>query len=286
MNGLGRSYSWCERRARQAAKNFYPAFRLLPAAQRRSMCALYAFLRLADDLADSEETLERRRLALQQLRHDLRQAFQGAVPHVLFPALVDTVRRWQIPTQLLEEALDGVEQDLTKCCYATFAELSHYCYLVAGTVGLCCMHIWDYHEESGREAALAAGRALQLTNILRDIAEDTRRGRIYLPSEEMARFGVSADDLRHERYDERFQALMQFQVQRVYEQYQAAAPLTQWLPPPGRAVFQVLTGTYRALLDEIVRCRYDVFAWRVRLPRWFKVWLAVRAVPVRWGLWS
>ncbi|MFQ3592708.1 MAG: squalene/phytoene synthase family protein [Gemmataceae bacterium] len=286
MNELGKSYSWCERVARRAAKNFYPAFRLLPLTQRRSMCALYTFLRVADDLADSAEPLEQRQASLQQLRTDLIRALQGQSPHLLFPALCDTLTRYRIPPRLLEEALDGVEQDLSKCCYATYAELSHYCYLVAGTVGLCCLHIWGYHGEAGREAAEAAGRALQLTNILRDVGEDARRGRIYLPADEMARFGVTAESIRREDCDERFRSLMRFQAQRAYEQYHAAHALIRWLPAPGRAVFQVLTETYRALLDEIVRRNYDVFRSRVRLPRWFKMWLAVRALPVRFSLWA
>ena len=286
MIGLGQSYSWCERVARRAAKNFYPAFRLLPGPQRRAMCALYAFLRIADDLADSEEPVEQRRVALQQLRGDLHRSLQGAVPHILFPAVCDTLARCRIPPRLLEEALDGVEQDLTKCCYANYEELSRYCYLVAGTVGLCCIRIWNYHGETGREAAEAAGRALQLTNILRDVGEDARQGRIYLPADEMARFGVNTEDIREERRTDSFRALMRFQAERAYTQYEAALPLMPLLPAPGRAVFQVLTGTYRALLDEIVRRDYDVFSSRVRLPRWFKVWLAVRALPVRLGLWS
>jgi phytoene synthase len=286
MISLGHSYSWCERLTRRAAKNFYPAFRLLPGPQRRSMCALYAFLRVADDLADSDDPVEARREALQSWRASLQAALAGEMRHPLYPALCDTLSRHAIPPGLLEEALEGVEQDLFKCCYVNYEELSRYCYLVAGTVGLCCIRIWGYHEEAGHPAAEAAGRALQLTNILRDLAEDAARGRVYLPAEELAQFGVTPASLRNGQRDDRFRALMQYQAQRAYANYEAAAALRPLLPPPGRAVFQTMTGTYRALLDEIVRRDYDVFHSRVRLPRWYKLWLAASALPVRFGLWS
>jgi phytoene synthase len=250
------------------------------------MCALYAFLRVADDLADSDEPVEARREALRTWRASLHAAQQGDYRHPVYPALCDTLTRCRIPVSLLEEALEGVEQDLVKCCYAHYDELSRYCYLVAGTVGLCCIRIWGYHGEAGRTAAEAAGRALQLTNILRDIAEDASRGRIYLPADELAQFGVTPAALRAGQRDGNFRALMHFQTQRAYSNYEEAAALSPLLPPPGRAVFRVMTGTYRALLDEIVRRDYDVFHSRVRLPRWYKLWLAASALPVRFGLWS
>ncbi|MGL4554730.1 MAG: phytoene/squalene synthase family protein [Gemmataceae bacterium] len=282
MSDTDRSYGWCERVARRAAKNFYPAFRLLPPDQRRGMCALYAFLRVADDLADSDEPADDKRRALAELRDGL----HGDGRHPLLPALHDAMRRHRLPARLLDEALDGVEQDLTVCRYETFADLSRYCYLVAGTVGLSCVRIWGHDGERGREAAVAAGRALQLTNILRDVGEDIDRGRVYLPAEDLARFGLTAEDLRGRVYDERFRALMRFNAERAHRCYEEASGLAPLLPAPGRAVFLVLTGTYRALLDEIARRSYDVFTSRVRLPRWYKLWLAARALPVRYGLWA
>lgn len=324
------SYRWCEQIARRAAKNFYPAFRLLPLVQRRSMCALYAFLRVADDLADSDDPpgIKRRDLAeLRRALHEQREGHSagrskdGAPQHPvanasgsdsvlagfpLFPALYDTMHRHGVPVQLLDEALDGVEQDLTVCRYETYADLSRYCYLVAGTVGLCCVRIWSAGMPAPRTnattrkpsadwslatlsptpLATAAGQALQLTNILRDVAEDIERERVYLPAEDLQRFGVTVESLRRRQCDERFRALMRFEAQRAYECYNEAAALAPYLPPPGRAVFLVLTGTYRALLDEIARRNYDVFTSRVRLPRWYKLWLAARALPVRYGLWD
>jgi phytoene synthase len=281
---LARSWTHCQRLAARTAGNFYHAFRILPAQQRRAMCALYAFMRIADDISDDGGTTHERRTALEAWRDALHASLRGEYRHPIFPALHHTIDHHSIPIRHFEEVLDGVCMDLEISSYATFADLYGYCYRVASAVGLACIHIWGFSGPAARPAAEAAGIALQLTNILRDVGEDAQRGRIYLPLEDLARFGISTEDLRRGGCDDRFRALMRFQADRAYGYYDDALPLLTSLSRPGRAVFLVILRTYRALLDAIVERDFDVFTGRIRLARWYKLWLAARALPVRWGL--
>jgi phytoene synthase len=248
------------------------------------MCALYAFLRIADDLSDDGGSVKDRRAALDDWRESLYAALKGDYRHPIYPALHHAVEQHGIPARYLEDVLDGVCMDLDISSYGTFDDLYGYCYRVASAVGLACIHVWGFHSQDALPAAESAGIALQLTNILRDVAEDVERGRVYLPQEDLRAFGISVEDLRHGVYDDRFRELMHFQSERARGYYEKALPLTSALSPPGRAVFLVILRTYRALLDAIAASDFDVFGTRVRLPRWHKLWLAARALPVRWGL--
>jgi phytoene synthase len=279
-----RSFAYCERLARRAAANFYHAFRLLPADQRRAMCALYAFMRVADDLADNPGSTEAKRAALDDWRRQLGDALDGVHHHPLHAALHRTVERYGLARAHLEAVLDGVCMDLDTDRYATFADLYRYCYRVASAVGLSCVRVWGAAGAAAEPYAEAAGIAFQLTNILRDLAEDAGRDRVYLPQEDLRRFGYTEDDLRAGRRDDRLRALMRFEADRAYSYYDAAGPLPALLPPAGRAVFLVMLRTYRGLLDAIVRRDFDVFSGRVRLSRVHKLWLAARCLPVRWGM--
>lgn len=280
---LAASYAYCERLARRQAANFYPAFRILPAPQRRAMCALYAFLRVSDDLADGPGTLAEKQARLSTWRSDFVGALAGDYRHPLHAAFHHAVRRHGIPRSCVSAVLDGVEMDLYQNSYATFAELYRYCYRVASAVGLACIHIWGFADAKAEDYAESAGIAFQLTNILRDLGEDAGRGRVYLPQEDLVKFGYRLEQLYRGERDERFRALMRFQVERARHYYDAARPLSAFLPPPGRAVFQVLIGTYRGLLDAIEARDYDVFSSRVRLSSWRKLRLVVQAVPTRLG---
>jgi phytoene synthase len=150
-------------------------------------------------------------------------------------------------------------------------------------VGLACIHIWGFAEEKAKTHATTAGLAFQLTNILRDLREDAARGRVYLPREDLARFGYDEQMLKGGQRGERFRALMRFQVERARSLYEQAWPLARLLPPPGRAVFLVMARTYRALLDKIEHLDYDVFSSRVTIGCWRKVLFALQVLPVRWG---
>lgn len=280
---VARSFAYCERLSRRAAGNFYPAFRLLPPEQRRAMCALYAFMRVADDLTDGAGPPAAKRAALDSWRRHLDDALRGTYHHPLHAAFHCTVVRYEIPRRYLDDVLDGIGMDLDTEHYATFADLYPYCYRVASAVGLCCIHIWGFRGKEALPYAEAAGVAFQLTNILRDLGEDAARGRCYLPQEDLLRFGYPEDDLRSGRRDDRFRSLMRFEVSRARAYYDASSGLAPRLFPPGRAVFLMMSRTYRGLLDAIERRDYDVFSGRVRLGRFHKLWLAARALPARWG---
>jgi phytoene synthase len=281
---LRRSFAFCERLTRREAGNFYFAFRLLPGGQRRALCALYAFMRVADDLADLPGDAKRKRRRLAGWRRQLYDALAGRDHHPLFPALRDTIERHRVPPAYLEAVVDGVEMDLDTDRYSTFRDLYSYCYRVASAVGLACIHVWGFDDERAPVHAEAAGIAFQMTNILRDLREDAGRGRVYLPREDLDRFGYAEDDLRRGVRDERFRALMRFQVERVRSYYREGERLAPLLPSAGRAVFLVMLRTYRGLLDAIERRDYDVFRERVRLGKLHKLWLACRSVPVRLGI--
>jgi phytoene synthase len=283
-SALRQSYAYCERLARREAANFYHAFRLLPRDQRQAMCALYSFMRVTDDLTDGPGPVGEKCRELNAWRRHLDDALAGHYSHPLHAAFHHTVELYRIPRAYLDAVLDGVAMDLDTDRYETFAELYRYCYRVASAVGLACLHIWGYSGEGAERHAEAAGIAFQLTNILRDLGEDAGRGRVYLPREDLSRFGFGEQDLLCGLRDERYQSLMQFEAERAYSYYEAAAALVPLLPPAGRSVFLVMQRTYRGLLDAIVRHDFDVFGRRIRLSRLHKLWLAARVLPVRFGL--
>ncbi len=279
-----RSYRYCEQIARTKAANFYPAFRLLPGVQYRGMCALYAFLRIADDLSDEAGAVESKRQSLNVYRQQLDLALRGEYHHPLYPAFADTVHTHGIPPAYLHAAIDGVAMDLDVSGYDTFDDLYLYCYRVASVVGLSCIHIWGAYGAEAKQFAESAGIAFQLTNILRDLAEDAGRGRIYLPREDLARFGYTEEAMKRGERGPAFEALMRYEAGRARAYYDAAWPLVRLLDPPGRAVFLVMLRTYRGLLERIIAGGFDVFSHRVRVSRWFKLWQVLRALPVRWGM--
>jgi phytoene synthase len=280
---LADSYRYCEQVARKEAGNFYHAFRVLPRGQRLAMCALYAFLRLTDDIGDSSDPESEKRNRLTEWRNQFERALTGEYTHQLHLAFRDAIDTYQIPIRYLHDVIDGVEMDLNIKFYARFADLHRYCYRVASAVGLACIHIWGFTDEQAIEYAEKAGIAFQLTNILRDLGEDAARGRVYLPVEDLDRFGYSVEKLARGERDEHFRPLMRFQVDRARSYYEQSQPLALLLPSPGRAIFQVMTRTYRGLLDAIENRDYDVFSRRVSLSQWRKLGLVVQALPVRLG---
>ena len=285
-NTLADSYAYCERLTRREAGNFYPAFRLLPRPQRLAMCALYAFMRVADDLSDAPGPVADKRGPLADWREQLDRALAGRPTHRLHPALAHAVRAYGVPPTYLHDVLDGVGMDLDTARYETFEDLYKYCYRVASAVGLACIHVWGFDGEGAKAHAEAAGVAFQLTNILRDLAEDAARDRVYLPREDLARFGYDEERLRRGERDESFRALMCFEADRARAYYEASRPLEGLLRRPGRAVFRLMARTYRGLLEEIEARDYDVFGGRVRLGRWRKLWFALQALPLCWaGAW-
>ncbi|HUY92435.1 MAG TPA: phytoene/squalene synthase family protein [Pirellulales bacterium] len=278
---LHSSYAYCGQLTRRTAGNFYYSFLVLPREKRQAMSALYAFSRVTDDLGDNDQPVEMRRAALVAWRRALQRALDGAAEGRVLPALVDTLRRYGFSPAYLHDLIDGVETDLQQTDYQTFDELRGYCHKVASAVGLCCIHIWGFTNDAAFEPARKCGLAFQLTNILRDLEEDAAEGRVYLPQEDLERFGYSVQDLRQGLRNDRFQALMRFEIARAERFYQEAADLQRWLEPDGKTVFGAMTGIYRGLLNEIKRLDGDVFGRRVRLSAWRKLRIAGRWLFVR-----
>lgn len=282
--GLDASYRFCRELSRREARNFYYSFVLLPADRRRSMCALYAFLRHTDDLADEAGATDEKRTALDAWQAELDRSLDGGrIDWPGLPALADTVRRHGLPRRHLHDVIEGCRLDLEPRPFATFDDLYKYCYLVASTVGLSCLHIWGYRSEGGHAERLAeaCGVALQLTNILRDVGEDARNGRVYLPVEDLERFGVAPEALASSRMSPKLRELFAYQADRARSYYDTAEPLVDLVDPVGRPVPRAIVGTYRALLDEIVRRDYNVLAGRVALPAWRKAAITVGALVPR-----
>jgi len=286
VNDLRASYDFCAGMSRREAKNFYYSFLVLPADRRRSMCALYAFLRRTDDLADAPGPVEGRVEALDAWRASLDAALAGrAEPWPGFAALADTVARHEVPARYLHDVLDGVGMDLHPRPFETFDDLALYCYRVASAVGLSCLHIWGYRSDGGKAEALAeaCGLALQLTNIVRDVREDALIGRVYLPQEDLRRFGVTPQELAAPRATGRVHALLEYEGARAFDYYDRAAPLVGLVAPIGRPVLLAMVGIYRALLEEIVRRDYDVLSDRVTLPAWQKLAITVGSLRGRFA---
>jgi phytoene synthase len=264
--------------ARQSASNFWFSFLLLPREKRRSMNALYAFLRQTDDLGDNDRPVENRRSDLVAWRASLAKAVDHDFTDPVLPALIDTVEKYGIPIELLDAAIDGVESDLDRTHFETFDELEQYCYQVASTVGLSCVRIWGYTSDAAFVPARACGVAFQLTNILRDLGEDARAGRVYLPAEDLKRFDCSTDDLLQSNTNERFARLMEFEIRRAEDSYEQAAELLNYLTHDGRRVYAAMLATYRGLLEEIRKSSGDVLHRRIRLPKWRKVQIAAQSI--------
>ena len=277
---LADSYAWCRALTKRTAKNFYYSFLTLPADRRRDMCVLYAFMRVSDDLGDDRQLpVSKRALNLKRWRAALESAMnEQRFEHPLLPALADVARRHQIPSGYLHAVIDGIEMDLEPAGFETFDELAHYCYHVAGAVGLCCIHIWGFHDRRALVRAVDCGLAFQLTNILRDLGEDAAMGRVYLPREDMRRFGYGEQEIAAHRRNEKFVELMRFQADRARHYYRAAAELYDYLDASGRPIFRAMLRIYGGLLDEIERRGYDVYTRRVTLSRWRKLMISLESI--------
>lgn len=281
------SYDHCSRVAAREAKNFYPSFLLLPAGLRRSMCALYAFMRQTDDIADGPGEVALKHAALDAWSESLDRALSGenaAVAWPGWPALSDAVARHGIPSLHLHEVIEGVALDIEPREFATYDDLQGYCYKVASAVGLCCLHIWGYHSDGGRAETLAdsCGQALQLTNIIRDVGEDARNGRTYLPRDDRERFVLADTDLIASSVSPSLRALLEFEAARAYDHYERARELEALVDPAGRPMLRAIVAIYRALLDEMASRKFEVLSRRVSVPRWRKALIVFRAYAGRW----
>ena len=272
MGALEDSFEYCRRIARTRARNFYYSFVLLSPAQRAAMCAIYAFMRYCDDLSDEPGAS---RAAIERWRRALERALTGEFDgHPVWPAFKHTVDAYGIPHEYFHHMIDGVASDLEPRNIATFEELYRYCYQVASVVGLTTIHIFGFDAEEAKPLAEKCGVAFQLTNILRDIKEDAGNGRIYLPAEDLAKFGVTREQLAA---GGPVKDLLRFEAARARRYYEESRPLLELVHKSSRRSLWALIEIYSQLLERIERSGYDVFSRRISVPAAGKVWIALRA---------
>jgi squalene synthase HpnC/squalene synthase HpnD len=276
------SYAECNRIARAARSSFYLAFFGLRKEKRNALCALYAFMRLVDNVSDDPGDIESKRCGLARWRGLLDEASSGHTErHAILPALADTIARFEIPTRYFHDLILGAEMDLTVSTYATFDRLSEYCYRVAGTVGLTCLYVFGFRDPRAPDLAERLGLAFQLTNIIRDVRSDYEMGRVYLPLEDLARFGVSEQDLRGP-LEPALGDLLAFNAERAWRFYDEGVPLVTQVDPDSRATLKALIRTYSSLLARIEERGFDVFSSRVSLSSAEKIQFLLTAGMTGW----
>jgi squalene synthase HpnC/squalene synthase HpnD len=287
---VARSYEECHRIARSSHSNFYYAFFLLPKRRRDGLAALYAFMRLVDDVADERHDLAAKQRGLAKWRAALDEAVNansragtsapsGAAE--VLPALVDTMRRYNMPARYLHDLISGAEMDLTVKSYPTFDRLREYCYRVAGTVGLTCTHVFGFRDARALDLAEKLGLAFQLTNIIRDIRDDYAMGRVYLPEEDLAEYNVKAADFARSAATLGVRELLRFEAERAWQCYEEGLALLNLVEPESRAALWLLVHTYSALLARIEELDFAVFGERVRLSKAEKLVFIAKARFVR-----
>jgi phytoene synthase len=268
---------YCGQKAAQSGSSFYYSFRLLAPERRSAITALYAYCREVDDVVDEVHEPNVARTKLAWWRSEVDRIYDGAPQHPVAQALQAAIARYPLERAHLLRVIDGMQMDLERTRYANFAELEDYCDHVAGVVGLMSAAIFGYEDARTLVYARKLGIAFQLTNIIRDVGEDARRGRIYLPQDELARFGVAEADVLHARSSPAFVDLMRFQTERARQWYDdalAALPARdRRAQRPGLAMAAI----YRTLLDEIARDGFAVLDRRIALTPLRKLWIATRA---------
>jgi phytoene synthase len=285
VNGeLTAAYATCRQIAKREAKNFYYSFVALPEQRRNAICAIYAFMRKADDLSDDEQfTIAERRRQLNEWLSEWHKARQGgATDDVVFLAVRDACEHFAIPFALLDELVAGTTMDLDRAVsadepdtYATFQDLYKYCYLVASVVGLVCIRIFSYSDPRAEKLAERTGIAFQLTNILRDVAEDAARNRVYLPVEMLEAHGITVESVTGRKAgappssDEK--ELLKALAGKAEEYYRSATELLPLIDRESRPALWVLVTIYHQLLRRIQKADCDVFTRRASVPTWQKL---------------
>ena len=275
---VAHSYAQCGNVARSAASNFYYAFFMLPQAKRDGLCALYAFMRLVDDVSDTVGSVADKQKGLMRWRAALDAAVAGDVSsHPILPAFADAIARFHIPPRYFHDLISGAEMDLTVAEYPTFDRLREYCYRVAGTVGLTCLHVFGFQDPHAPDLAEKLGIAFQLTNIIRDVPKDYEMGRIYLPSEDLEQFGVRRESLARGPVTPELRSLLEHEAARAWNFYREGVELIPLIDEDSRAALWALARIYSGLLRRIEARGYDVFSERVRVGAPEKTGILVRA---------
>ncbi len=276
------SQKFTRKKTKKSKTNFYYSFLFLPKKKREAIYTFYSFCRHTDDIVDDSDNLDIARRKLEDWRQELESCYHGNPRHPIMKALCEKVSHFSLPKEYFHALINGCEMDLGKNRYDTFEELSNYCYHVASVVGLICIEIFGYRSPKAKDYAVNLGLALQLTNIMRDVGEDARNGRIYLPREELERFHYPEDRLMKEEYSDSFLELMQFQEQRARDYFSKA--MEHFDRRDSHLLFpaEIMRRIYFRLLENIVKEDYNVFAKRIRVPNVLKLsyalseWLGTR----------
>jgi phytoene synthase len=274
---LSEAQAYCTAVTKQSGSNFYYSFLFLPRARREAMDTVYAFCREVDSAVDDAPAGSNPREALQQWQRELAATYEGSPTFPVAICLAEHARRLNIPRDYFEELLAGVEMDLTTTRYATFEELYRYCYRVASVVGLICLNVFGTTSPLARDYAVNLGVAFQLTNILRDLGADADRGRIYLPQEDLARFGYREGELLARTCSPQFFDLMRYESSRARQFYEKARSLSDQLPPSDRralTVAEIMRGVYGRILNRIETSGYRVFGPRISLAPSYRMAIA------------
>jgi len=268
---------YCQDKAASSGSSFTSSFRFLPQDKRRAMTTLYAFCREVDDVVDECSDANVARTTLNWWRNEVAAIYGGKPTHPVCQALVSVVRQFKLPQEHLQEIIDGMEMDLDQPRYADFKSLQLYCYRVASVVGLLSAEIFGYSDRQTLKYAHDLGIAFQLTNIIRDVGEDARRNRIYLPMDEMQQFGVTAADILNARETENFHKLMAFQIERARQYYRQALAHLPAVDRKAQRAGLIMAAIYQAVLDEVEASGCHVLKERVSLTTRYKLWLAFKA---------
>lgn len=267
--------AYCSRLTRQSRSNFYYSFLFLPKEKREAMYAVYAFCRSVDDVADGPAPLLEKRTSLDEWRRELDRCYHGKAVHPITMTLTQAIRRFSIPQEYFDELITGVEMDLTCSRYPTFPELYTYCYRVAGVVGLMCIEMFGYRNPHAKDYAVNLGVALQLTNIMRDLRVDAERGRIYLPQEELTRFGYSERELLQGVYNPAFVELMRSCSEQARQYFHSARQSLAVEDRRSLFAAEIMGTIYYQLLETIEASGYRVFDRTITLPTRRKLWIAL-----------
>ena len=253
--------------ARATASNFYYSFLLLPRAERRAIKDVYTFCRLLDDIVDEDQTGRNPYNELEYWRGEVEAIYQGSPSTEFGEELLVSVEEFGLPKQSFLDLIDGMEMDLKWHSYQTFTDLREYCYRAASAVGLICIEIFGYESVRTREYAVNLGLALQLTNILRDLKEDTARGRIYIPIEDLERFGYSERELRDNLYNAPFIEMMKFEHSRARTYFAKAAGSLPEMDRPSMFAAEIMSTIYKELLDQMPGVQFNVFRNRIAVSK-------------------
>jgi len=267
---------YCQNKAAKSGSSFYYSFLFLPPEKRRAITAVYAFCREVDDIADEVTDIGVARIKLAWWRTEVANLFAGNPQHPVGKALLPVIQTLNLSATQFNEVIDGMEMDLTHHRYPDFKSLELYCYRVASVVGQMSATIFGYTDPSTLKYANDLGMAFQLTNIIRDVGEDARRDRIYLPQDELNRFGVSTADILNGHESDNFRKLMAFQTERAKHYYQQAFAALANIDRKTQRAGLIMAGIYRTLLDEIERDHFAVLKQRIALTPLRKLWIAWR----------